>query len=134
MGKRILVADDELDFVKVLTLTLEHAGYVVESAYNGREAVGAYIKSLQNNEPISLILLDIMLPDINGLEALEIIRNEERLRGMKEDRGVSIFMLTAYDRPWMDSSEIVGSDDYILKPFNHEELLKKIEKKLQEKS
>ncbi|MDD5432064.1 MAG: response regulator [Candidatus Omnitrophica bacterium] len=133
MGGKILIVDDELDFIKLLTIRLEHAGYGVEFAVNGKEAVGAYVKSLNDEEPISLILLDIVLPDINGIEVLTIIRKEEQSRGIKNEEGVPIFMLTGYDRPWMDPSELIGTDDYIVKPINAEELLKKIENRLNEK-
>jgi CheY-like chemotaxis protein len=102
----------------------------VESASNGREGIGAYIESLHNQKPFSLILLDIRMPDINGVSVLDIIRKEEGLRGIELEKGVPILMLTAYDTPWMDPSLIEGCDDYILKSSNNEELLKKIEEKI----
>ena len=127
---KILIVDDEENLVEMLAARLSHAGYNVETAFNGREGLGATINALHNNDPFSLILLDIMLPDINGIGIVEIIREEEKLRGINQDKNVLIVMLTAYDKPWMEPSEILGSDDYILKPFNEEELLKLIESKL----
>ena len=130
MGRKILVVDDELDFIRIMTKALEQAGYEIDAAVNGREAIGAYLESLQSKKPFSLILLDIRLPDLNGIEVLQIIRKEEKIRDIKENARVPIIMLTAYDEPWMDPTLIKGSDDYMLKSSNNEELLKKIEEKL----
>jgi CheY-like chemotaxis protein len=127
MSRRLLLVDDEADFCEVLRTILEGAGYEVVVARNGREALGAFLESLANKKLISLVLLDISMPGLNGLEVLEIIREEEKLRDLIE---VPIVMLTAYDKPWMDPSLIKGSTDYILKSASNEELLKKIEDKL----
>jgi CheY-like chemotaxis protein len=130
MSKRILLVDDEADFAFALQKTIEQAGYIVESAHNGREAVGAYIQSLHTNKPFSLILLDIRLPYMNGVEVLDVIRKEELLRGMQPSNGVPVIMMTAYDKPWMDPSLVQGCADYVLKSASNEELLKKIREKL----
>lgn len=126
---QILAVDDEPDFLEVLTPRLESAGYQVIKASDGKEAIGMYVHSITKNDPIHLILLDIMMPGMSGIEALEAIRKEEELRGIPLGRGVPIIMLTALKRPFMDSFNR-GCDDYIIKPFNDVDLLNKIDEKL----
>ena len=80
MAKRILIVDDERDFVTIMTTVLQQAGYECDTARNGREAIGAYIESMYSKKLLSLILLDISMPGLNGLEVLELLRKEEKLR------------------------------------------------------
>ncbi|MGA1867386.1 MAG: response regulator [bacterium] len=131
MTSKILIVDDEKELNEVLCARVEYAGYSVESVNNGREAIGAYIESL-HKEPFSLILLDIMMPGLNGLEVLKIIREEEELRGIGNGDGVPVIMLTALKDAWMKSIN-EGSDDYLIKPYESENLLKKIREKLGKK-
>ena len=133
MSDKILIVDDESAIRDVLTARLEYAGYMVESAKNGREAIGAYFESMYMEiKPFSLILLDIMMPGINGLEVLQIIRKQEELMGIKYEDGVPIIMLTALKEAWMKSFN-EGSDDYLTKPYEPEDLLDKIEEKLEQR-
>lgn len=108
--KKILIIEDEEDISEFLTLELEHEGFVVETAYEGREGL-----DLALNQTFDLILLDLMLP---GLSGVEICR---RIRAVKD---TPIIMLTARDSVidrvmGLDS----GADDYLSKPFAIEELL-----------
>ena len=131
MSNKILIVDDEKELNEVLSARVEYAGYSVESVNNGREAIGAYIESL-HKEPFSLILLDIMMPGLNGMEVLKIIREEEELRGIGYGNGVRVIMLTALKDSWMKTIN-EGGDDYLIKPYESGNLLKKIQEKLEEK-
>ncbi|MGA1823613.1 MAG: response regulator [bacterium] len=131
MSEKILIVDDEIELNEVLSARVEYAGYSVESVNNGREAIGAYIESL-HKEPFSLILLDIMMPGLNGMEVLKIIREEEELRGIDYENGVRIIMLTALKDSMIQTIN-QGSDDYLIKPYESANLLKKIKKTLEGK-
>ncbi|MFH1594740.1 MAG: response regulator [Candidatus Omnitrophota bacterium] len=133
MAKRILVADDESDYVRCLEVSLKQAGYAVEIAKNGREAIGAFVRSLKRDEPVSCIILDVKLPDINGVEVLGIIRAVEARWGIYGKFGVSVIMCTAYDKPWMDPDLIKGCDAYVVKSVSDKELLEKIDENLRAK-
>ncbi|MGA1825985.1 MAG: response regulator [bacterium] len=133
MSDKILIVDDEKAIRDVLTARLEYAGYIVESAKNGREAIGAYLESLYMEiKPISLIILDIMMPGVNGLEVLQIIRKNEKLRRIDYENGVPIIMLTALEEAWMKSFN-EGCDDYLTKPYELQDLLDKIQEKLEQR-
>ena len=105
MGKRVLVVDDEKLIVKGIRFSLEQDGMEVTCAYDGEEA----LENAKNTE-FDIILLDIMLPKLTGLEVCQQIR---------EFSNVPIVMLTAKDD---DMDKIMGleygADDYITKPFN----------------
>jgi len=109
----ILVVDDEKHIVELARLYLEKEGYRVEDAGDGAEAL-AKVKSLQP----ALVVLDLMLPEIDGWEVCRRVRGES---------GVPIIMLTARDD---DVDKIVGlemgADDYLTKPFNPRELVARV--------
>lgn len=111
--KTILVVDDEKQIVEVLSAYLEREGYRVIAAYDGRTALDAALK-----ESPDLILLDLMLPEINGFDICRLVRDES---------GVPIIMLTARDDE-MDKVLCleVGADDYITKPFSPREVLARV--------
>jgi len=112
-GETILVVDDEKNIVELARLYLEDAGYVVESAYDGAEAL-AKIRSLRP----ALVVLDLMLPKIDGWEVC---------RRVRATSDVPIIMLTARSE---DVDKIVGlelgADDYLTKPFNPRELVARV--------
>lgn len=109
MDSRILIVDDEPLLVKGLKYSLEQDGYVTDSASDGREALNKY-----ENQKYDLIILDLMLPEIDGLEVCQRIR---------EKSDTPIIMLTAKGE---DMNKILGleygADDYMTKPFNILEL------------
>ncbi len=110
---KILIVEDELKIARFLELELKHEGYEVLIAGDGR---GGLEKALKEN--VDLVILDIMLPGLNGIEVCRRIRLESQ---------VPIIMLTAKD----DVSDKVagldtGADDYMTKPFAIEELLARI--------
>jgi DNA-binding response OmpR family regulator len=112
-SQSVLVVEDEASIASFVSLYLKNAGYEVRTASNGAEALA----SAQNDHP-SLIVLDLMLPDIDGIEICRRIRQ-------KSD--VPILMLTARDE---DVDKIigleVGADDYMTKPFNPRELVARV--------
>jgi len=105
MPRKILVVDDEPLIVKGLRFSLEQEGYAVDCAYDGLEAV-----SMIRSEEYDLILLDIMLPKMDGLKVCQLVR---------EFSNIPIIMLTAKGD---DVDKILGleygADDYMTKPFN----------------
>src|ERR671930_668252 len=109
----VLVVEDEASIASFVSLYLRNAGYEVRTATNGADALA----SVQSQQP-SLIVLDLMLPDIDGIEICRRIRQ-------KSD--VPILMLTARDE---DVDKIigleVGADDYMTKPFNPRELVARV--------
>jgi two-component system alkaline phosphatase synthesis response regulator PhoP len=117
MGKqKIVVVDDEEDIVELLTFNLTKEGYDVSSASTGEEAL-----SLARTESPDLILLDLMLP---GMDGLEVAR---RLKGEPSTKNIPIVMLTAKG----EESDIVtglelGADDYITKPFSRKVLVARL--------
>lgn len=115
MSKQILLVEDEEHLLKIIQLNLELEGYAVTTATTGIEALKEFRK-----KNFDLILLDVMLPEMNGFDVCEEIR--------KENKDVPVLFLTA-----KGSSEDkiqglkLGADDYLTKPFNLEELLLRIQ-------
>ena len=111
--KKILIVEDEEKLARFIELELEYEGYEVEKAFDGRDGL-----ELATSQSFDLILLDIMLPSINGIEVL---------RRIKKVSSVPIILLTARDAV-MDKVAGLdgGADDYITKPFAIEELLARI--------
>ena len=114
---KILVVDDEKVLVKGIKFNLESEGYQVEAGYDGEEAV-----ELARSGSFDLIILDLMMPKIDGLQACMRIR---------EFSNVPIIMLTAKSE---DSDKIlglnIGADDYITKPFNPIEVIARVKSQL----
>lgn len=113
--KRILLVEDEPNLAFNIEYNLQLEGYEVVVAADGREALEAF----RQEGPFALILLDIMLPEINGLEVAKIIR--------REDKVTQILMLTAR----ASESDVIkglelGADDYMTKPFSFKELLLRV--------
>jgi DNA-binding response OmpR family regulator len=112
-NRRILVVDDEERMVRFIRLNLEHDGFQVIEAYRGNEA----IQRIRDAIP-DLILLDVMLPDIDGFEVLKMIR---------EISTVPVIMLTAKGE---EDDRVrgleLGADDYVTKPFSPRELVSRV--------
>lgn len=113
----ILVCDDEKDIVEALNIYLSSEGYTIFKAYNGQEAL-----ELMSKEEIHLVLLDVMMPVMDGITAMAKIR---------EISNVPIIMLTAKSQ---DTDKVlglnVGADDYVTKPFNPIELIARVKSQL----
>lgn len=115
MTKRILVVEDEQDHRELLNLIFSVHGYNVDVAASGEEAVA----SLKRETP-DLIVLDVMLPDVDGWDLCEMVKNEEG--GVKP---VPIMMLSA-SAHMQTRFEGSCADDMLTKPFDDEELLDKV--------
>ncbi|MBO7424578.1 MAG: response regulator transcription factor [Clostridiales bacterium] len=113
----ILICDDEKDIVNALKIYLNEPSYVIYEAYNGKEALEKV-----RSEKIDLVLLDIMMPVMNGIEAMAKIR---------EFSNVPIILLTAKSE---DADKVlglnVGADDYITKPFSPLEVCARVRSQL----
>ena len=124
---RILIVDDNLENRELLAEILRDVANC-EMVSGGQEAIDAYNRSLQDKN-YDLILLDIEMPDIDGLEILRKIRQNEQDAGIDLGDGIPIIMVTAHKKPFLDAF-YQGCTDYILKPINAEKLISKIEQKL----
>lgn len=113
----ILVCDDERDITDALKIYLTTEGYKVYTAFNGQEAVDVALK-----EDIQLVIMDIMMPVMDGMTAMTKIR---------EEKNVPVIMLTAKGE---DTDKIlgltVGADDYVTKPFNSVELIARVKSQI----
>ena len=113
----ILICDDDRDIVSALDIYLTSQGYQTVKAYNGREA----LKAVEQRE-IHLILMDIMMPELDGIRATAKLR---------EENNVPIILLTAKSE---DTDKIlglnIGADDYITKPFNPLEVIARVKSQL----
>jgi two-component system OmpR family response regulator len=111
---RILVVEDDKDLNRQLVEALTDAGYVVDKAFDGEEG-----HFLGDTEPYDAVILDIGLPEMDGISVLEAWR--------RENRKMPVLILTARDR-WSDkvSGIDAGADDYVTKPFHVEEVLARI--------
>jgi phosphate regulon transcriptional regulator PhoB len=116
MKEKILIVDDELDIVKMLEYNLKKEGFRVVSCYDGKNALPAADK-----EHPDLILLDLMLPGIDGLEVCKTLKKQDKTAS------IPIIMLTAKAQ---ETDKIVGlelgADDYVAKPFSPGELIARI--------
>ncbi len=104
----VLIVDDDQNIRELISVNLRSAGYAVMVAADGKDAM-----ELLGSAAVDLIILDIMMPDIDGWELCKWIRDEPRLEGVK------ILMLTAKgtDRDKLIGREIFKADDYMTKPF-----------------
>ncbi|MEN6509580.1 MAG: response regulator transcription factor [Smithella sp.] len=109
----ILIIEDEADIVRFLMLELQHEGYSASSCTNGRAGLE---KALTGE--FDLILLDVMLPELNGIEIL---------RRLRKENSVPVILVTARDTVMEKVNGLdMGANDYITKPFHIEELLARI--------
>ncbi|AUJ32899.1 MAG: response regulator transcription factor [Liquorilactobacillus nagelii] len=111
---KILVVDDDKDIVELLSIYIKNEGYEVEKAYNGKEA----LTKLNTHPDISLMILDIMMPQMDGIEVLKEVR---------KDSQIPVLMLSAKTGD-LDKIQglIQGADDYVTKPFNPLEVMARV--------
>ena len=119
--KKILVIEDEEDLNQTLSFNLENEGYKVTSALKGSEA----LEILENASPPDLVILDLMLPDMSGLDICRHIRSKDSLKN------ISVIIVTAKGE---EVDRVVGfelgADDYIVKPYSVRELMLRIQAQL----
>lgn len=114
---RILVVDDDADFRAILNHFLTRAGYHVDQADGGLEGLKRF-----DERPPDLVLLDLSMPDIDGLEVCR------RLRATEKGRSTPVLMLTVRSQLASVSEGLeAGVNDYVLKPFEPKDLLRRIE-------
>lgn len=114
--QKILVVDDEPDIVETLKFRLESEGYEVVTAYNGLEALNK-----ARNEKPDLIVLDIMLPKMDGYQVCRLLKFDERYSG------IPVLMLTAKTQETDKITGLkTGADEYMMKPFDAKELIRTI--------
>jgi DNA-binding response OmpR family regulator len=114
--ERVLIVDEDPDIVRLVRYNLSHSGYEVQSAASGREAL-----ELVQKQPPDLVVLDVMLPDVDGLEVCRTLRQQS------SSRRIPILMLTARGE---EIDRVVGfelgADDYVSKPFSPRELVLRV--------
>jgi two-component system, OmpR family, alkaline phosphatase synthesis response regulator PhoP len=118
--ERVLVVDDEETIRSLIKRIMQDAGYDVTTAANGEEALN--ILSQQKERSPDLVILDIMMPGLNGLEVLDIIRGRF---------DIPVIMLTAKQAVTTVRDALdIGADDYVRKPFRTTELVARVKAKL----
>ncbi len=119
-NERVLLVDDDREVVRLMRAYLEQAGYQVLVAFDGQSALASL-----RQEPADLILLDLMLPDMDGFDITRTVRREPKLAA------IPIIMLTARVD---DTDKIVGlemgADDYVTKPYNPREVVARVRARL----
>ncbi|MGE4347212.1 MAG: response regulator transcription factor, partial [Flavobacteriaceae bacterium] len=112
---KILLVDDEQDILEIVGYNLSQEGYKIITAHNGKEAIAKAKK-----EQPHLIIMDVMMPEMDGIEAVEAIRKTPELND------VIITFLTARAEDYSQVAGVdVGADDYITKPIKPKELVSK---------
>ncbi|MEH6943002.1 response regulator transcription factor [Bacillus sp. JJ722] len=112
--KQILVVDDDHEIVNLISIYLKNEGYLIHSASNGQEAL-----DLMERETIDLLILDLMMPVMDGMEVCRRLRDRNSL--------VPILMLTAKSEDMDKISGLMsGADDYLTKPFNPLEVVARV--------
>jgi DNA-binding NtrC family response regulator len=116
MTIKVLLVDDAKDFIKYMKKRLDARGVIVSTANSGREAL-----DLLNNEPIDVVVLDVLMPDMDGIETLQEIKN------IKPE--LPVIMLTGHGTVESTAEGMrLGAADFLLKPCDCDTLLSSIEK------
>jgi DNA-binding response OmpR family regulator len=115
MPRKIMIVDDEMHLARILQFTLEHAGYDVVTAFDGKEA----LETLEREVP-DLVILDLMLPVMDGYKVCNVMKSGERYRH------IPVIILSARDFGREELDEPLNADLLMEKPFNTEHLLEEI--------
>ena len=114
---QILLVEDEPDLLQTLSFNFENEGYKVSKASNGEKA----LKLLEKNNSIALVVLDLMLPDISGLDICRHIRSSDNLKDilviMVTAKGEEVDRVVGFE---------IGADDYVVKPYSVRELMLRV--------
>jgi DNA-binding response OmpR family regulator len=112
---RVLVADDDADIRDLVEFKLTQAGYAVEAVPDGLSAWASF-----EQDPPQLVVLDVMMPGLSGIDVLRRIRDSD-------NSSVPVLLLSAKSRDSdVDTGFAVGADDYVIKPFSPRELLHRV--------
>jgi len=125
---RILIVDDDFAIRKIVSIWLKKYGEC-ETAENGKDAVAMFEAAHKANKPYDLMCLDIMMPVMNGIDALKAIRKMETDMGINEGRGIKVIMATAAASP----KSIMGAfneqcEAYLIKPIDDTELFETVDR------
>ena len=118
MSKHILVVDDDAMNVRMAEFILKQQQYQVLKASSGMECL-----EVLKNQPVDLVLLDIEMPGMNGMQTLEQIRGEERFLKIPV-----MFLTASTELEDMENAQKLGASGYVKKPFLPQELLERVEK------
>lgn len=122
MSKRVLIVDDNQDAIHILSAVLKRGGYLVSIAKNGAEAVD----QVRQERP-ALILLDVMMPKMDGFEVCK------EIKGSAETSSIPILMITARKDPESRKRGLeVGASEYLVKPIHPAEVLRKVQEYLED--
>ena len=121
MKNKILMVDDDENYVEMLQILLEDEGFEVMTSYRGKQALNIML-----NEKVDLVLLDYQMPEMTGFEVLDYMKNN----GFETK--IPVIMVSAnYEKEVFDLAFAKGAKDFIYKPLSLENLLKKIKKTLE---
>lgn len=124
--KKILIIDDDLRHDKMMSYLLLSKGFEVEYALSGQEALDK-LKVMESEKP-DVILMDVMMPSMDGFETFSEIKKDISLKG------IPVIMLTALSDPKnMDKAKSIGAVDYIEKPFSPSDVISRIKKAIEGK-
>ena len=116
MSKRILIVDDEPRYLRLLEANLRTEGYEVVTAQDGLQALEAF-----SAQPIDLILMDVMMPRLDGYQTCALIKSHQQFKK------IPVVMLTSKDTLFDRArGKLVGSDQYLIKPFNKKNLVEAV--------
>jgi len=128
MKKRhVLVADDELNMLRTLEFILEVAGYKVTAVQNGEQALAKIVETKNTANAIELIITDIQMPSLNGLELIDELN--------RLDIHIPVFVITAYgSKDLLDELRGKGCVEYFDKPFDDDELVERVNSLFEKKT
>lgn len=121
MGKTIMIVDDKIDTVNMVKALLSSQGYNVISADNGKDALNT-LKEVENKP--DLILLDMFMPEMSGREVCEKIRQTDEIKDVK----IVFFTVASFSDKGKQILKELDVADYITKPFENQDLLRRIKK------
>lgn len=117
MPKNILIVDDSATIRKLVSLTLGFKGYNVVTADNGKVALDKF-----QREKFDMVIIDILMPEMNGFQLLSKIKNDKKLKNIP-----SVVLTTEGDEASKQKGIELGADSYLVKPFQPQQLLAKVE-------
>ena len=117
MSKNILIVDDSATIRKLVSLTLKFKGYNVVTADDGKAAL-----DILQRENFDMVIIDILMPEMDGFQLLSKIKDEEKLKNIP-----SVVLTTEGDETSKQKGIKLGADSYLVKPFQPQQLLAKVE-------
>ena len=122
----ILIVDDEEDICMILSYSLQKAGYETLIAHSAEEALAILSPIANSQSPISLILLDIMMDGMSGLEMAKLLNQEQGIKSQDRQTPPIIFLTALADESTLLQGFNLGADDYITKPFRVPEVVARV--------